>query len=128
MIFTFDREASLSHFGDLVRKLRKEKGLTLEAVAKKIGSHKGYVSGIETDKVNPPSVNLIKKFAKVFGQDARALARLAWVDKAPEILREDAEKFLEWCQREELAPQMNAGSPVKTPHVPPPPDSSPKVE
>jgi transcriptional regulator with XRE-family HTH domain len=117
----------LSHFGDLVKKLRKEKGMTLEVVAKKLGSHKGYVSGIETDKVNPPSVKLIKKFAKVFGQDARALTRLAWVDKAPEILREDAERFLEWCQREETAPQMNAPSLVKKPHVPPPPDSAPKV-
>src|SRR5579862_1405029 len=88
----------MSHFGDLVRQLRKDKGLTLEAVAQKIGSHKGYVSGIENDKVNPPSVKIIKKFAKVFGQDARALARLAWVDKAPEILREDAENFLRWCE------------------------------
>ncbi len=31
----------MSRFGDLVKKLRKEKDLTLEAVAKKIGSHKG---------------------------------------------------------------------------------------
>jgi ribosome-binding protein aMBF1 (putative translation factor) len=33
-------EARVSHFGDLVRKLRREEGLTLEAVAKRIGSHK----------------------------------------------------------------------------------------
>ena len=45
------------------------------------------------------------------GGGRRALARLAWVDKAPAILKEDAEKFLEWCQREELAPQMNSPSP-----------------
>jgi hypothetical protein len=38
------------------------------------------------DKVNPPSVKMIGKFAKLFGQDARALARLAWMDKALEIL------------------------------------------
>ena len=117
----------MSHFGDLVKKLRKEKGLTLEAVAKKIGSHKGYVSGIENDKVNPPSVKVIKKYAKIFGQDPRVLARLAWVDKAPEILKEDAEMFLEWCQREERTPQMNVPSPAKTPGVPPPPDTAPKV-
>jgi transcriptional regulator with XRE-family HTH domain len=108
----------LSHFGDLVKKLRKEKGLTLEAVAKKIGSHKGYVSGIETDKVNPPSVRLIKKFAKLFGQDARVLARLAWVDKAPEILREDAENYLRWCQSNEK-PTNNSGDSGAT--VTPPP-------
>jgi len=110
----------VSHFGDLVRKLRKERGLTLEVVAKKIGSHKGYVSGIETDKVNPPSVKLIKKFAKLFGQDARALARLAWVDKAPEILREDAEKFLRWCQANEK-PANPSGDTGGSPALPPQP-------
>ena len=83
----------MSHFGDLVKKLRKGKGLTLEAVAKKLGSHKGYVSGIENDKVNPPSIKIIKKYAKVFGQDARTLARIAWVDKAPEILRRMRRSF-----------------------------------
>lgn len=88
----------MSHFGDLVKKLRNEKGMTLEAVAKKIGSHKGYVSGIENDKVNPPSVKIIKKYAKAFGQDPAMLVRLAWVDKAPVIIREDAENFLRWCQ------------------------------
>jgi transcriptional regulator with XRE-family HTH domain len=103
----------VSHFGDLVWKLRKEKGLTLEAVAKKIGSHKGYVSGIENHKVNPPSIKIIKKYAKLFGQDARALARLAWVDKAPEILREDAENFLKWAERKQGAPQVNVPSPVE---------------
>jgi transcriptional regulator with XRE-family HTH domain len=117
----------LSHFGDLVRKLRMEKGLTLEAVAKKIGSHKGYVSGIENDKVNPPSVAIIKKYAKLFRQDARTLARLAWVDKAPEILREDAEKFLEWCQRAERSPGEKATSPVEPSPVSPVPDSALKV-
>lgn len=90
----------MSRFGDLVKKLRKERGMTLDAVAKKIGSHKGYVSGIENDKVNPPSVKVIQKYAKVFGQDARALVRLAWVDKAPAIIREDAERFLTWWATE----------------------------
>ena len=51
----------MSHFGDLVGILRKEKGLTLEAVTLKIVSHKGSVSGIEDDKVNPPSVEINKK-------------------------------------------------------------------
>ena len=88
----------MSHFGALVKQLRKEKNMTLEAVAKRIGSHKGYVSGIENDKVNPPSVKVILKYAKVFDQDPKTLVRLAWVDKAPSILRDDAEDFLRWCQ------------------------------
>ena len=93
----------MSRFGELVKKLRKERDLTLEVVAKKIGSHKGYVSGIENDKVNPPSVKIIKKFAKLFGQDARSLARLAWVDKAPAILKEDAEAFLRWSEKHSVS-------------------------
>ena len=98
----------MSHFGDLARKLRRDRGLTLEAVAKTIGTFKGYVCGIESGKVNPPSVKMIKKYAKLFGQEARLLVRLAWVDKAPPILREDAEKFLDWIQRRRPAPKRSA--------------------
>lgn len=97
----------MSHFGELVRRLRKEKGLTLEAVAAKIGTSKGYVSGIENDKVNPPSVKLIKKYAKLFGENPRHLVRLAWVDKTPAIIKVDAEAFLRWCDNE------GAASPTK---------------
>lgn len=90
----------MSNFGDLVKRLRKEKGLTLEAVAKKIGSHKGYVSGIENDKVNPPSVKIIRKFARLFGQDERTLVRIAWADKAPALIREDAQRLLTLAETE----------------------------
>jgi transcriptional regulator with XRE-family HTH domain len=107
------KKAFVSHFGDLVKELRKKKGLTLAEVAKKIGSHKGYVSGIENHKVNPPSVKIIKKYAKVVGYDLRTLVRLAWVDKAPEMLRADAERFLVWCQ--EQAPKTRASPAAPSP-------------
>ncbi len=94
----------MSNFGDLVKRLRKERGLTLEAVAKKIGSHKGYVSGIENDKVNPPSVKIIKKFAKLFTQDERTLVRIAWADKAPAIIREDAQRVMAMAETEGSSP------------------------
>ena len=68
--------------------------MTLEAVAKKIGSHKGYISGIENGKVNPPSVKIIRRFCKLFGQDERTMVRIAWVDKAPPILKDEARQFL----------------------------------
>jgi transcriptional regulator with XRE-family HTH domain len=84
----------VSNFGDLVKRLRKEKGLTLEQVARKIGSHKGYVSGIENDKVNPPSVKIIRKFARLFAQDERTMVRIAWADKAPPVIREEAQRFM----------------------------------
>ena len=88
----------MSRFGDVVRALRQEKGLTLDVVAKKIGTHKGYISGIERGKVSPPSVKLIRKFAKAFGQDEKQLVRLAWIDKAPALIQSEAEAFLKWCE------------------------------
>jgi transcriptional regulator with XRE-family HTH domain len=93
----------VSNFGDLVKRLRKEKGLTLEAVAKKIGSHKGYVSGIENGKVNPPSVKIIRKFARLFAQDERTLVRIAWVDKAPPIIRDEAHRLLSLAETDGAA-------------------------
>ena len=91
-------EGCVSRFGNLIRELRKEQGLTIELVARKIGTSKGYVSGIENGKVNPPSMKFVLKLAKLLGQEPRLLVRLSWVDKAPAILRDEAEEFLKWCQ------------------------------
>ena len=88
----------MSMFGEHIRSLRKERKLTLEQVARKVGTHKGYVSGIETGKVRPPSVKQIRKLAKVFGQDEKSLVRMAWVDKAPPLIRDEAVAFLRWCE------------------------------
>lgn len=84
----------MSRFGTLIRKLRKERGLTLDHVAKKIGSHKGYVSGIENGKVNPPSVKFLRKFAKIFRYDEREMVRMAYVDKAPRLIREEIQALV----------------------------------
>lgn len=93
----------MSNFGDLVKRLRKERAMTLEQVAKKIGSHKGYVSGIENDKVNPPSVKIIRKFARLFSQDEKNLVRIAWADKAPSIIRDDARRVMALAETEGAA-------------------------
>jgi transcriptional regulator with XRE-family HTH domain len=70
----------------------------MEVLARKIGTHKGYISGIETGKVRPPSVKVIQKYARALDQDAKHLVRIAWVDKAPELIREDALRFLQWVE------------------------------
>jgi len=101
----------VSRFGELVRTWRQAKGLTLDVVAKKIGTHKGYISGIERGKVSPPSVKLIRKFAKVFGQDEKQLVRMAWVDKAPALIRDEAEAFLKWCELGRPLPSKEPPSP-----------------
>ena len=98
----------MSGFGDLVKGLRKERQMTLEQVARKIGSHKGYVSGIENGKVNPPSVKFIRKFAKIFQYDEKRMVRLAYVDKAPKLIKDEAKRLL----LEEGAAGGNAGASV----------------
>src|SRR5688572_28701225 len=85
----------MSRFGDLVKKLRKERSMTLEQVARKIQSHKGYVSGIENGKVNPPSVKFIRKFARIFQYDEKLMVRMAYVDKAPKLIKDEARVILE---------------------------------
>ncbi|HZL70929.1 MAG TPA: XRE family transcriptional regulator [Planctomycetota bacterium] len=85
----------MSRFGDLVKRLRKDRSMTLEQVARKIQSHKGYVSGIENGKVNPPSVKFIRKFARIFQYDEKQMVRMAYVDKAPKLIREEANVILE---------------------------------
>ncbi len=97
----------MSYFGDLVRKLRKERNMTLEFVAKKIGSHKGYVSGIENGKVNPPSVKFIRKFAKIFNSDEHEMTLLAYVDKAPKLVRPTAERLLQNGSGHASVPLLN---------------------
>lgn len=89
-----DKEGFMSKFGELIKLMRKQRGMKLDVVAQKIKSHKGYVSGIENGKVNPPSVKIVRRFAKIFGCNELALVRLAWADKAPKIIREDAQRVL----------------------------------
>lgn len=76
-------------FGRLLKTWRKERNMTLDQVAKKVGSHKGYISGVENGKVNPPALSLVLKLAKVFSKDEKALATLAYIDKAPALIREN---------------------------------------
>ncbi len=86
----------MNTFGQVVKTLRTLEDLTLERVAKRIGSHKGYVSGIENHKVNPPSVGIVRKYAKLFTDALRRRGveatdvdwvELAWGSKAPPLIR-----------------------------------------
>lgn len=75
-------------FSRVVHSRRLEKGLTLKYVADRCDTHKGYVSGIEHRKVNPPSPKIVKKLAKVLGLDYIELLVLAEIEKVAEGVRE----------------------------------------
>jgi transcriptional regulator with XRE-family HTH domain len=74
-------------FGVLVRKSREREGLTLAQVAGKLNTHKGYISGIEWGKVNPPAAKLAARYARLFGWDPVDLVELSEAVKAPKLLR-----------------------------------------
>jgi transcriptional regulator with XRE-family HTH domain len=73
-------------FGTEVHKARKDRGLTLEKLAKRTQTHKGYISGIENDKVSPPSPRMVKRLAKALDLDADRLLALSFIEKRPAAL------------------------------------------
>lgn len=73
-------------FGHIVHEARTERGLTLEAVANKIGTHKGYVSGIERSKVKPPSASVTMRLCKALRLDCRYMVTLGWFEKRPKSI------------------------------------------
>lgn len=102
----------MQEFGELIRSLRKAKGLTLEEVAEKVGTKKGYISGIENSKVNPPAPDKVRKLAKVLGGDRTLFLLLATIEKAPpetqEILRRGVKLALEGPGNGAVAPSKEA--------------------
>jgi len=93
----------MSNFGELMRRLRRERGYSLKTVARKLDTQKGYLSGIENGKVNPPSAKLVKRISQLFQQDERMLLRLAWADKAPNLIREDTVRMVSHAELDEDA-------------------------
>lgn len=51
--------------GSRIKKLRKERGATLKEVADATGLSQGYLSQIETDKVEP-SISVLRKLASYY--------------------------------------------------------------
>ena len=74
-------------FGKRLKELRKKKGLTLKAVADVIKSSKGYLSGIEHGKVNPPSDRFVRRIARLLGVGETEMLRLAYFDKVPKEVK-----------------------------------------
>lgn len=59
-------------FGQRVRELRKERGLSQEMLAERSGLHRTYVGGIERGERNPSLVN-IGQIAHALGVNLRDL-------------------------------------------------------
>lgn len=75
-------------FGALLRAKRNERGLTLEAVAVRIGVSLPRLSRIERDREEPPRHETIRLLAAVIGGSAEDL--LAEAKRPPPTLKEQA--------------------------------------
>lgn len=64
-------------FGDRVRALRIDKGLTIAVVAQALGMSTSYVSEVERGRRNPWSPDVVRRLATVLGADAGDLLRSA---------------------------------------------------
>lgn len=82
-------------FGVIMMQRRIELGFTLETVAKAAGTHKGYISGIEHGKVNPPSAKSIGLLCEVLSLNKKVMVTKGWVEKAPLSILPDMIKMVE---------------------------------
>jgi transcriptional regulator with XRE-family HTH domain len=97
-------------FGGIVRRARKAKGLTLDVLEAKTRITKGYMSGIENGKINPPSPARLLRIAKNLDLPEQELLLLAYAVKAPKPVRglpafvEFSDKILAACRDKKLIP------------------------
>ena len=74
-------------FGQRIKKARIGKGMSMDVLGKKIRSHKGYISGIENDKVSPPHWALTRRLCRVLGLPEDEMQILGWAQKAPAVVK-----------------------------------------
>ncbi len=84
----------MKRFGEVIKQRRRFLGLTMEAVGKKSGTHKGYICGIEKGTVNPPAPGMTAKIARVLKLPADPLLYMAWVEKAPRKIRSKLDEVI----------------------------------
>lgn len=102
-------------FGQRIQRARHHRGLTLEGLASRVGSHKGYMSGIENGTCRPPAPGLTGRLARVLGLDLELLLVEGWAEKAPKRVRSQVMEAVELWRRsgsQETRPDLPAGSGV----------------
>jgi transcriptional regulator with XRE-family HTH domain len=66
-------------FGERVRELRKERGLSQRDLAGRSGIDFTYLSKIENGRMEPPSEEVIRRVALALGTDADDFSKSVWV-------------------------------------------------
>lgn len=74
-------------FAEILRRARRAMGFSLQNLADKMKTSKGYLSGLECRKVNPPSPKVVRKLVKILHLDLDELLVHSFVEKAPKEIR-----------------------------------------
>jgi len=85
----------MEQFGSYLRRLRKEKGLTLKQVEKAAKVSNAYISLVERGRRNPPHPDILTRLAKVYEVPQRDLLVAAG------YLEDDSSERLERAQVEQ---------------------------
>ena len=78
-------ETERRRFGEYLKRLRKEKGLSLRQVEAEVGISNSYLYQVEAGKKNPPKLDILRKMAVLYGVSLDAVlnaANLGEPDKA----------------------------------------------
>jgi transcriptional regulator with XRE-family HTH domain len=98
-------------FGDVIHSRRKTLKMTLEAVGKAAGGlSKGYMSGIENGKVNPPSAKVTARLAEALKLYPAPFQMLAWLQKAPAAVKKNT-AYMQLCSEVDRTPMASQFTP-----------------
>jgi phage repressor protein C with HTH and peptisase S24 domain len=80
-------------FGDLLRRLRRGRGLTLNRLADRVSVTPGYLSMIENGRVsNPPSMKVLVRLEAALAVRDNSLCKAAQWERTPHAIREQLEQ------------------------------------
>lgn len=78
----------VTNLGDKIRKLRKDKGWTLEKLAEEIASSKGYVWELENRETKKPSGEKLQKIAEALNVTPDFLLNDKRAEPTADVLKE----------------------------------------
>ncbi len=94
------------YFGDFVRKLRKDRKLTLREVEEKAKISNAYLSQVECGERGTPTMKILVKLAKVYGVPVSALSSKVEIELSME--REKAKKAKGGTEQKEEMPNPDS--------------------
>lgn len=82
-------------FGQTLRRLREEAGISLRSFAKMVERTPTYISKIERDEFDPPAEEVIREMARILKQDADDMISLAGriPSDLPELIKQQPKEI-----------------------------------